>query len=759
MLIKTKKNNGLRILLVLGIIIIGFGFHDASLSRSPSNYSKIKIEKLISKMSLDQKIGQMCQLQGTEGNITVEYLEKIRKGEIGSILNENDPNVINHLQKVAVEESELGIPILFARDIIHGYKTIFPINIGMAASFNPELIRASSEAAALEAYSNGIRWNFGPMVDISRDPRWGRMAESFGEDPYLVSILSRSFHRGFTGPEPKKPFMATCAKHFAGYGATEGGRDYNTVMLPEVELYNVHLKPFKRLIDDGVSSVMTSFSELNGVPPTGNEWLLNQVLRKELGFEGIIVSDWNSIPEMITHGYAKDEKDAALKAIKAGLEMEMASGTYKKYLKELVKEGKIDENAIDEAVRKILQLKIRLGLFEQPYAQPALFSEEKKLKHLTLAKEMAVQSLVLLKNENDILPLEDRNIKLCIVGPMANDKYEQLGTWIFDGDTSLSITPLIAFKDALGKEKIQYVKGLQNTRDHSMEQFDEAKVAASKSDVILFFGGEESIITGEAHSRAYLNLPGAQESLIRVLAETGKPLILFVMTPRPLAIGEIANYADAVMYTWHPGIMGGPAISDIVFGKRNPSGKLPVTFPHTPGQIPIYYAHKNSGRPASESSWIHIDDIPERSFQTSIGNTNHYLDVGFEPLYHFGYGLSYTSFQYSGIELSRDTYKMRDTIVISAQVTNTGHVDGDEVVQLYVRDITASVTRPVRELKGFKRLQIKVGETHKVTFRLTKNDLGFYNHDNEFITEPGLFNAWVGGSSKANLKTSFYLKE
>ncbi|MFO8128895.1 MAG: glycoside hydrolase family 3 N-terminal domain-containing protein [Bacteroidales bacterium] len=710
-------------------------------------------------MSLEQKIGQMCQLQGTEGDISISYLERIRRGELGSIMNESDPDVINILQKVSVEESELGIPILFARDIIHGYKTVFPVNIGMAASFNPELIRQASAAAALEAHSNGIRWNFGPMVDIGRDPRWGRMAEGFGEDPYLVGQLGLAFHRGFTGPDPDKPFMATCAKHFAGYGATEGGRDYNTVLLPDVELYNVHLRPFELLIADGVSTVMTSFSELNGIPPTGNKWLIQQVLRKELGFDGLIVSDWNSVPEMVTHGYARNEKEAALKAFKAGLDMEMASGTYRQYLEEWLNEGKIEEKAIDEAVRRILLLKMKLGLFEQPYATPDQFTVEKAGEHLALAKEMAVQSLVLLKNENDMLPLNNKNYNLCIVGPMANDKYEQLGTWIFDGDTNRSITPLMAFEDEFGSNRIHYVKGLKNTRDHNEDQFDRALEAASKSDKILFFGGEESIITGEAHSRAFLDLPGAQEKLIRLLAECGKPLILVVMTPRPLAIGEIMNYADAVIYAWHPGSMGGPAILDIVTGERNPSGKLPVTFPHTAGQIPIYYAHKNSGRPANNSSWTHIDDILERSFQTSIGNTNHYLDVGFEPLFPFGYGLSYTDYEYSGITVSEDAYEMIDTMVISALITNTGNRDGDEIAQLYVQDVTASVTRPVRELKGFERISLKAGETRKVTFSLTVHDLGFYNENSEFITEPGVFKAWIGGNSKTDLETSFYLNE
>ncbi len=749
----------MRILFIALVIFIGFGFKIKSSDRSASTYSSRSIEELLDKMSLEQKIGQMCQLQGTEGNITKEYLKRIRQGKLGSILNEKDPEVIRQLQKVAIEESVHGIPLLFARDIIHGYKTIFPINIGMAASFNPELVREAASAAALEAYSNGIRWNFGPMVDISRDPRWGRMAEGFGEDPYLVGRLGLAFHLGFTGPDPRKPYMATCAKHFAGYGATEGGRDYNTVSLSDEELYNVHLKPFKLLIDEGISSVMTSFSELNGQPPTGSPWLLSQVLREEFGFEGLVVSDWNSVPEMINHGFAENEKDAAKKAIRAGLDMEMASGTFQQYLEELLEEGRITEADIDRSVRRVLQLKMKLGLFEKPYAQRNAFTNEKAAEHLALAKEMAVQSMVMLKNENNSLPLDVSINHVCVVGPMAHDRYEQLGTWIFDGDTNLSITPLMAFEEYLGHERVHYVKGLKNSRDWGKDQFEEALQAAERSDVILFFAGEESIITGEAHSRAHLGLPGAQEELIKFLSATNKPLILIIMTPRPLAIGTVSEYADALIYAWHPGTMAGPAILDVITGLRSPSGKLPVSFPHTAGQIPVYYAQKNTGRPPTKHSWTHIDDIPQRSFQTSIGNTSHYLDVGFEPLFPFGFGLSYTNFSYSEIQVSQDKYQALDTVVLRASVCNTGDLEGAEIVQLYIRDVVASVTRPVRQLKGFERIHLKAGECREVEFRLSMKDLGFYNIANDFVTEPGLFHAWIGGSSKADLKASFYLKE
>ena len=719
-----------------------------------------KIERLLDRMSLEDKIGQL-ELANSPGNDQLEYLQDlIRKGRIGGILNEVRPEVIQKLQQIAVEESKHGIPLLFARDVIHGFKTILPINIGMAATFNPELIRKGALISAKEASSVGINWNFAPMIDIARDPRWGRMAESFGEDPLLVTRMGLAMMQGFHGNDPDKEYlMAACAKHFAGYGAAEGGRDYNTASIPEVELWNVYFPPFKALKSAGVHTFMTGFNELNGIPATGNKFLLREILKDRWDFKGFVVSDWASVTEMQTHGFAANEREAAKKGIQAGVDMEMATSTYRNHLKELVESGEISEDLIDDAVRRILRVKLQLDLFEDPYANPEELINNPPDSHFNIAKEIAEQSFVLLKNENQTLPLNKNIKKLAVIGPMANDRYEQLGTWIFDGDTNLSITPLMAMHELLGRERINYAKALNTTRSMDKEGFAKAVQAAMNSDAVIVFAGEESIITGEAHSRAYLDLPGAQNDLIKELSKTGNTLILVIMTPRPLAIGEIQKYADAVLYAWHPGTMAGAALADILFGVKSPSGKLPVTFPKAPGQIPIYYAHKNTGRPPSDESFTHISDIPVRSFQTSIGNTSHYLDVGFRPLYPFGYGLSYTQFEYSNLTLEKETINLKDTLRIGVRLSNTGNYQGTEVVQLYIRDLVASITRPVKELKDFKRISIAPGQTTSVHFALPANELGFYDKNGNYMVERGKFKIWVGGDSESGLSTGFILED
>lgn len=714
-----------------------------------------KIEKLLARMTLEEKIGQ-TQLYHSPGGIDMSDLKDIiKRGQAGAILNETRPEVILELQKASIEQSRLGIPLLFARDVIHGFKTVFPINIGLAATFNPELVRQGADVAAVEAASTGVNWNFAPMVDIARDPRWGRMAESFGEDPLLVTRMGLAMMDGFRG-DGEKPRMIACAKHFAAYGATEGGRDYNTANVPEVELWNTHFKPFMALNKAGVSTVMTGFNELNGIPATGNEFLLRDILKKRWDFRGFVVSDWASVTEMRAHGFVRDDKEAAAKAMKAGLDMEMATNSYRDHLIELIESGVVTEEMLDDAVRRILRVKFELGLFDEPYNDPNEAITKPPARHIQLAKQSAIQSLVLLKNENGMLPL-DKTGKIAVIGPMADDRYEQLGTWIFDGDTNLSITPLMAFREALGDDRVTYAKGLENTRSYSREGFENARRAAGDADISIIFAGEESIITGEAHSRAYLDLPGAQNELIKEIAETGKPLVLVIMTPRPLTIGEISEYADAIIYAWHPGTMAGPALADVLLGIESPSGKLPVTFPKAAGQIPIYYAHKNTGRPPSEESFVHIDDIPVRSFQTSIGNTSHYLDVGFKPLYPFGFGLSYTEFNYSDLKLSSASIGIDDALSVTATVTNSGAYDGQEVVQLYVHDMVASVTRPVKELKDFKKVSLKKGETRIIEFELTPQQLGFYDKDGNYLIEQGEFRVWIGGSSEAEMNTVFTL--
>lgn len=749
-----KSSPTFLILIVLSVIQF------ACSSGEKQNMTAGKIENILSQMTIEEKIGQMSQVNSPGGLLAEDFRDAIKNGKIGSVLNEARPEAIREMQRFAVEESRLGIPLLFGRDVIHGFKTIFPINIGLAATFNPELIQQGAEIAAHEATSVGINWNFAPMVDVSRDPRWGRMAESFGEDPLLVTKMGLAMLRGFQGEKLSLPYtMAACAKHFAGYGAAEGGRDYNTSNIPDVELWNTYFPPFKALTEAGISTFMTGFNELNGIPASGNIFLFREVLREQWEFKGFVVSDWASIIEMIEHGFAADYKDAAKKAMLAGVDMEMASTSYHDYLKELVNSGVIAEELLDDAVRRILKVKFDLGLFENPYADKDKVIVIPPAEHLEAAKQTAIQSFVLLKNEHKTLPLSKNLSKVAIVGPMAHDRYEQLGTWVFDGDTTLSVTPLMAFQEFLGNEKVNYAKGLQTSRTRSTKGFEEAVKAARQSDAVVIFAGEESIITGEAHSRAYLDLPGAQNELIIEISKTGKPVILVIMTPRPLTIGEISEYADAVLYAWHPGTMAGPALVDVLFGIESPSGKLPVTFPIAPGQIPIYYSHKNTGRPASESTFVPLDEIPVRSFQTSLGNTSHYLDIGFKPLYPFGFGLSYTTFDYTNLKLSQRNIGLTESINITFTLTNSGDSEADEVVQLYIRDMVASITRPVKELKDFQRVRLQPGESKILSFTLHPDQLGFYDQHGNFQIEPGEFQLWVGGSSEATLQQNFTIKE
>ncbi|MFO7615297.1 MAG: glycoside hydrolase family 3 N-terminal domain-containing protein [Bacteroidales bacterium] len=717
------------------------------------------IDNLLKEMTLAEKVGQM-QVVHSPGRFDNEWLmDKLRNGQVGAILNEAHPEMIRKFQETAVEQGRLGIPLLFGRDVIHGFKTIFPINIGQAATFNPALVTYGAQIAAREAGSVGLNWNFAPMVDISRDPRWGRMAESFGEDPFLVTEMGLAVMNGFQGDDLRLPYtMAACAKHFAGYGAAEGGRDYNTTSIPDVDLWNIHLRPFRALSDAGIATFMTGFNELNGIPASGNAFLFRDILKDRWQFNGFVVSDWASVVEMKEHGFAADDREAAYKALRAGVDMEMASSSYEDHLEELVKTGMISEDLIDDAVRRILRVKLDLGLFDKPYVDQDSIIFSPPASHLEAAREMALQSFVLLKNHKRVLPLKREMEKVAVIGPMAHDRYEQLGTWIFDGDTNLSITPLMGLQDLLGNNRVYHAKGLSHTRSFEKSGFDKARQAAAGATAVIMFLGEESIITGEAHSRAYLDLPGAQNELVMEMAKTGKPLILVIMTPRPLTIGEISEYADAVLYAWHPGTMAGPALADVLFGLESPSGKLPVTFVKAPGQIPMYYAHKNTGRPFSKESFVHIDDIPVRGFQTSLGNTSHYLDVGFEPLYPFGYGLSYTEFEYSDLKISADELMKDETLDIQVTLSNTGDFEAEEVVQLYIRDLAASITRPVKELKDFKRIRLKPGESRAVNFRLSPDRLGFYDQNGNYIVEPGEFILWIGGSSEALLSLPFTLK-
>lgn len=716
-----------------------------------------KIESILSKMTLEEKIGQMNQIS-SYGNIE-DMSGLIKKSEVGSILNETDPVRINALQRVAVEESRLGIPIIFARDVIHGFKTIFPIPLGQAASFNPDIAEIGARIAAIEASSVGIRWTFAPMIDIARDPRWGRMAEGCGEDTYLTSVMGVAMVHGFQGDSlNNSTSIAACPKHFVGYGAAEGGRDYNSTFIPERLLRNVYLPPFEAASRAGAATFMTSFNDNDGIPATGNQYILKNVLRDEWGFDGLVVTDWASANEMIAHGYVMDDKDAALRSINAGVDMEMVSYSFVRYLPELIKEGKVKQSTIDEAVRNILRVKFRLGLFDNPFVDENQPSVMYAPAHLEAAKRAATESAILLKNDKETLPLNGVKT-VAIVGPLADAPHDQLGTWIFDGEKSHTQTPLQSIKEMYGdKINIIYEPGLSHSRDRNTANISKAASAAARADVILAFVGEESILSGEAHSLADLNLKGAQSELIAALAKTGKPLVTVVMAGRPLTIGKEADLSSALLYMFHPGTMGGPAVIDLLFGKAVPSGKTPITFPKMVGQIPLYYAHNSTGRPAKGNETL-LDDIPLEAAQTSLGNTSYYLDAGFDPLYPFGYGLSYTTFNYGEVTLSAAEFRKDDMMKVSFELVNTGKYPGTEVAQLYIGDKVGSVTRPVKELKRFTRVTLQPGEKKRVTFELPISELAFWNIDMVKMVEPGDFTLWVAGDSQSGNELGFKVIE
>lgn len=710
-----------------------------------------RVESLLSKMTIDEKIGQMNQLNYTSSSKEISH--RIKAGQVGSLLNITDPKVTNELQRIAMEESRLGIPLIIGRDVIHGFKTIFPIPLGQAASFSPQLVEDGARVAAIEARERGINWTFAPMLDISRDARWGRMAESLGEDTYLTTILGAAMVKGFQGESLNNPTsIAACIKHFVGYGAAEGGRDYNSTNIPSRLLRNVYLPPFKATVEAGAATVMTSFNDNDGIPASGNEFLLKQVLRREWGFDGFVVSDWASMTEMIPHGFSKDSKEVATQSVKAGLDMEMVSGAYSRHLKNLVTEGVISQKDIDAAVKNILRVKFRMGLFENPYTKLDKATEIYSTKHLETAKQAAIESAVLLKN-NGILPLSV-NKKIVVIGPMADASHDQLGTWVFDGEKEHTITPLMALKEEYKNVKFVYEPVINYSRDKDMSTIAKAKDALSKSDVAIVFLGEEAILSGEAHSLSDINLMGVQSNLLREIKSVGKPVVLVIMAGRPLTIERDLPNADAVLFNFHPGTMGGPAIMDLLYGKANPSGKLPVTFVREVGQIPMYYNHNNTGRPAPEKV-LSLNDIELHASQTSLGNTSFYLDSGRDPLFPFGFGLSYSKFEYSDLQLSSSSISEGKGLIAKAKITNTSEVDGVEVVQLYIRDLVGSITRPVKELKGFKRVAIKAGESKTVEFHITTDDLAFVGLDMKYKTEKGDFHIWIGTNSNEGLKGEF----
>ena len=728
----------------------------ATVSSAKNVQVEKKIKELVSKMTLEEKLGQMSQFDPGQFGGDENTEQAIKDGRVGSILNLVGAKRINELQKVAVEESRLGIPLIIGRDVIHGFRTIMPIPLGMAASWNTELASQAMAVAAEEAASEGVNWTFAPMIDIARDPRWGRIAESCGEDTYLDSEMAKAMVHGFQGDDLSDPkTIAACAKHFVGYGAAEGGRDYNTTYIPENQLRNDYLPPFKAATDAGVATFMSGFNDLNGVPASGNEFTLKTILRDEWGFDGLVVSDWASIAEMISHGYAANTKEAGFKALRAGVDMEMVSNCYVPNVQALLDEGKIDMAMIDRYVSNILRVKFRLGLFEHPYTDESLAAKTiLSDKNKEVAKQMASESFVLLQNKNELLPLSKEINSVAVIGPLADAPHDQMGTWVFDGKKENTVTPYQALTEKLGADKVNFAKGLKISRTKSTEGFAAAVAAAEKSDVVLLFLGEESILSGEAHCLANLNFQGAQSELLEAVAATGKPVVLVIMAGRQLTIEPALSEADAVLYAWAPGTMGGPALADMIFGDTAPSGKLPVTFPKTVGQVPLYYNHKNTGRPANYDNWTAIDKIPAEAGQVSLGNTSHYLDAGFEPLFPFGYGLTYTTFEYSDLKLSAKTMKADGSIDVSVNLKNTGKREAAEVVQLYIRDRFGSLTRPVKQLKGHAKVSLQPGETKKITIALDAKSLEFYNGEN-YVIEPGGFDVWVGTNSKEGLHDEF----
>lgn len=731
-----------------------------SATHSGRDVPKDPVDLLLSKMTLEEKIGQLQQVDASADPLPDDLIEGVRTGRIGSVINLAQTDACNRLQRVAVEESRLGIPLLMGRDVIHGFRTIFPIPLGQAASWNPDLVRQAARISALEARSQGVHWTFAPMIDISRDPRWGRIAESLGEDPYLTGLLGSAMVEGFqAGDLSGHGAILACAKHFVGYGASEGGRDYSTTNIPANELRNIYLEPFRRVVEAGAATLMTSFSDLDGVPATANGALLNGVLRAEWGFDGLVVSDWNAVNELIVHGLCEDSRSAAAEAALSGVDMEMAGDAYARHLTGLIDDGVISMGLIDQMVSRVLHLKHQLGLFEQPYTDAAGFEPLVSDRALDVAYQAAVESLVLLENAGEVLPLSASQLgSIAVVGPLADAPHEQMGTWVFDGQSGDSVTPLQALRQRFsGKIDVHYAPGLETSRSRSNAMFEAAEAAVRKSDVALVFLGEESILSGEAHSRADIRLPGAQSELLARIRAIGKPVVTVVLAGRPLVLTNDLPHTDALLFGWHPGTMGGPAIAAVLFGDEAPRGKLPATFPKSVGQVPIYYNHKNTGRPPNASEMVLIDDIEVGARQTSLGMSAFYLDDGAEPLFPFGFGLSYGQFELRNLELSQPAIGLRDRLKIRLTARNTGVRFGFETVQLYVRDIAGSLTRPVKELKAFRRVGLAPGQSETVEFELGAADLSFYRRDGSFGPEPGRFSIWAATRSDGGLQAEFTL--
>ena len=728
------------------------------------------VNDLMSKMTLDEKLGQL-NLPGA-GDITTGQASnsdigvKIREGKVGGLFNIKSVAKIKAVQKVAVEESRLKIPLIFGMDVIHGYQTEFPIPLALSCSWDMKLIEKTARIAAEEASADGICWTYSPMVDIARDPRWGRIAEGSGEDAYLGSQIAKAMVHGYQGDDlSKNNTIMACVKHYAMYGAAEAGRDYNTTDMSRSRMYNEYLAPYKAAVEAGAGSIMSSFNEVDGIPATANKFLLTDVLRDQWKFKGFVVTDYTGINEMTAHGLGDLQTVSAL-ALKAGVDMDMVGEGFLTTLKKSLQEGKVTIGQIDQACRLILEAKYKLGLFADPYkycdehrAATEIFTDA----NLKTAREVAAKTFVLLKNNDQLLPLK-KTASIALVGPLADSKENMLGTWAVAADYTKPISLLAGLKSVMGKDaKIIYAKGANISADKEFETrvsvfgkplerddrpaavlIKEALDAAANADIIVAAMGESAEMTGESSSRSDISLPQSQKDLLQALVKTGKPVVLVLFTGRPLAIKWEQENIPAIINVWHGGTEAGNAVADVLFGDVNPSGKLSTTWPQTVGQVPLYYNHKNTGRPLGEGKWF-------EKFRSN------YLDVSNDPLYAFGYGLSYTKFSYSDISLNKTSIKPNEKLDVKVTVTNSGNYDGVETVQLYIRDLVASITRPVKELKGFEKIYLKKGESKEVHFILTAEDLKFYNNDLKFVYEPGTFNVFVGGSSDNTKEKSFEL--
>lgn len=750
---------------LLALTVIGCGNKNETATNSTGDKEQAierKVDSVLDLMTLEEKIGQMNQYSGfwnvtgpaPKDSTAAEKYQHIKNGWVGSMLNVRGVKDVRALQKIAVEETRLGIPILFGYDVVHGYKTVSPIPLAEAASWDMETIKKSAEIAAAEAAASGLNWTFAPMVDVSRDARWGRVMEGSGEDPYLGSQIAVARVEGFQG-DFSEFNIAACAKHFAGYAFAESGRDYNTVDISDNTLHNIILPPFKAASDAGALTFMNSFNELEGVPATGNTYLQREILKGDWNFQGFVVSDWGSMAEMIPHGYAANLKQAAERAINAGSDMDMESYGYVRHLAELVKEGIVDEARVNDAARRILRVKFMLGLFDDPYK----FCDENREKETIGKKEfqdgvldMAKKSIVLLKNENNMLPLKKEGLKIAVIGALADDKTSPLGSWRIGADDGTAISVLEGLNEYKGNT-VLYAKGAdvalgnpeftQKTEINLTDKsgFSKAVSTAKNADVVIMVLGEHGLQTGEGRSRSNIDLPGVQQELLETVYKANKNIVLVLNNGRPLALPWADENIPAIVEAWHLGTQSGNAIAQVLYGDYNPSGKLPMSFPRNVGQVPIYYNHKNTGRPSNEDPnsifWSHYNDVPN------------------SPLYPFGYGLSYSTFEYSNLKVSANTLSTDEDITVSVDVKNTSNVDGKEVVQLYLHDLYASVTRPIRELKGFEVVDLKAGETKIITFTIDEKAITFYTANKKWEAEPGDFKVYIGGSSTATLEGNF----